>query len=235
MLKIVPDEAPWAGGDGLFLIPSVMHHLLRLAVSLIFVALSTLSGCDIKREEAVRDAFDGYLAAVVDEDAEKIASHLCKSNMEWLATMGELARSGTKEQILALSLVQQAHVLSLRHVTTAAEMRTAGAIDVIRLRLAHGLLGGNADVPLALGKLKVTKTSAYAKLEVDIWETDIDLSFALEDGEWKLDASTMDRRLNKIFKEAGQTSRVSKEDLVLNIVERHTGKLVDIGLWKAKR
>jgi len=211
-----------------------MPHALHRTIALVLFACFLLTGCD-KRADEVRDTFDRYQDAVAERDADKVFKLLCRDNVERYTPYAQLVRDGTKDQILSLPTIQQIDILALRHVTTAADVRNADAKEVVRLAIDRGLWSSDDSVRFNLIDLKVAKSSAFAKLEFDDIELPIEMTFALEDGVWKVDATAMERKLNKLLKDLGQNAKVSKEDLVLNMVERTTKKPVDISLWNPKK
>ena len=198
---------------------------------LVFVCSTILlPGCGNAREEqAIRETFNGFVAACDAADAPSAAVHLSSATFTHWDRLIQLARSGTRAQIFSLPPRERLDVVSMRHRCSGTELKNLTGPFWMKAALERGAYMRVAE-GVELNTFKIRGDFAEVTLMVDGEEAvgldgrELELLFVKESGGWKYDLPNNHAYSNWILERASKLTNRDLNELILDVEGRLTGE-----------
>lgn len=200
-------------------------------VVLIIVLAAACSSGETEEAAAVRASFDGYKQAILDQDGATSRTFVDSNTIAYYQTMRDLAVRGDRETVRTLSTVDKMMVLMLRHLLS---VELAGRMDGESLfvyAVEQGWIGRESVINNDIGDITVSGTHATGVHVSDGRATPVKFVFQLENGEWRIDLTSIMPAADQGFKQIIRESGLDEHAFIFTILESISGKKVANTVW----
>ncbi len=197
---------------------------------LLYLFLGKPSGPDPETE--IRNAYQGYMSAVLNNDGAGAASHVSRKTIDWFGEILSLALTGTEEQVRGASLLNRMQVLIIRQRVPHAELRLMNATDLFSYAVDHGWVGKNNTIRLGLGAVKVDGQFGTGALLFDNQEAGVTAQFFHESGSWRFDLLSVMRTVDTSIRAAASQAGKTEDEYIFQVVEMLSGRRPSAALWE---
>lgn len=171
-----------------------------LAAGLV-VGMGFLTGClQSKDDKAIRETYDLANQALTSRDAAALAAHVSASTFTYFDRLLNLARVGTKAQVMSLPPSEMMELVMMRNRCTGAQLKNMTGPFWLKACFEGG---DYYDMDgIELGSIKIRGDFAEASLEyggfdiVDDSNNPIYFLFVKENGTWRWDIQHIDKWFN---------------------------------------
>lgn len=201
-----------------------MHRLLALCLGCLVI----LCACESKDAAAVREVYDQYNAALRDKNGDAFLQTIDPANVEHYGQFVAAAKTGTKEQVAALSPIGRGYVLLLRHRLKAAELKDLDGAGFVRLCVQRGwFFMEDEEEHFSLGPVRIKTPRASAELRINGERTTDRLEFVQVEDRWLVNDEALDRAWEKAAAKAARRLGVSVDQLLMEREEEESGQPVE--------
>lgn len=200
-----------------------------LLLPLLFVACSDSGPADDVAE--IRACFDNYFAALKAGEGDKAASLVDSNTMQHFDRMLDLARTADSASVSHLDAMDQMTVLSMRMQIPADELRAMDARTAVARSVSKGMMADGGPDGLGLGDVTVEGDKANAPLKMFGFPTPAKFSFQREDGEWRIDLTSLFELSKQAFGQMA-TGGADGNKVLMQMLEENTGMPVPANVWQ---
>ncbi len=209
--------------------PTALRPLFWL---LALLCLVVAPGCDDAAEQDVRDTFDKYMAARFSGDVATLQSMVDLENIKHYDYIVQMAREGTKVQVMHMRQLERLDVAILRGSMTAAQLKEMDGPKLFKLANEKKWERAAEDLPdITLGPITFRKPRATAELTVDGHGTGVQMEFVEVDHKWVVNNECMNQWISDWIKLLAEISRTSEDTVMLSIASRRAGRTVHSSVW----
>lgn len=190
-------------------------------------------GCgDAAAEQDDRDAFDAYQAAKNAHNVDGMIALIDPENLKHDDYLVQVARAGSKGDIMRLSAYDRLQVTMLRAAFKADELKNLNGRKLLAVSVEQDWDEvGEADEQVSLGDVTIKPPRALGEVEVDGERTGLKLEFVNVDHKWVLNKDCLDGVPNRLIQRIAQLARMSEDDVVLRFASRLLGREVRKSIW----
>lgn len=178
---------------------------LTIIFSLMVLAVSTHAQ---SAKEQVRSVFEAYKTAIVSGQGDKALSVIDQNTVDYYNDMLTQALTADRQTLQQTTLTDQMSVLFLRHKIPAQDLRGMDGSELFVYSVDNKMIGSNLG-QIGMGEAQVNGNEATAPLIVNGQEVPAYMKFYKEDGDWKIDITSImslaEKGLEMMMKQSGQT------------------------------
>lgn len=137
--------------------------------------------------QAVRDAFEGYRRALIEEDGEAAAARVSAGTLEAYQRFRDLALTGDRDALEELSMVHRMQVLLFRHRIDADALEAMDGRAAFAHAVDQAWVGAGGIERLEVHHVSVRGDQATANVGVGPAPSPDLFRFRREDGDWRFD------------------------------------------------
>lgn len=179
-------------------------------------------------EQAVADAFDGYVASMGSGDGDTMLTYMSSETVAWFEDAVELTKSGGPADIESADPIKKLLIAQTRATVPADELQqlTPGSM------LASTLEGASGDQ--TAGEIEINGDTALVEV-VRPGQTGgaPQADFVNESGKWLVNLTEDTEQARTSLEAQAETEGVSVDDLVFEQVRMVSGETVDESIWEA--
>jgi hypothetical protein len=184
-------------------------------------------------EQAVRDTFHGYKAAILDQQGVQAADRVSTGTLDAYQRYRELALSGNRATLQALPITEQLQVLIIRHRIPIAQLHAMNGRAVFIYAVDRGWIGRESVERTSIGPVQVDGDTAIARMRLGQAEAPLDFEFLRQQGQWRFDLMPVIAMAESVFAQMARQYGLSEDQLVLNLVSAVSGIRAEESLWDA--
>jgi hypothetical protein len=209
------------------------HALARGAAALFAVVSLCLAGCgDAGAEQDVRDAFDAFITAEHNKNADAMLDLIDPENIKHDDYLVEMARAGTKVQLMRLTSYDRFQVTVLRGLFKADELNKLDGRKLFKLSVEQDWEAmGEADEEITLGKVQIKKPRASGELVVDGEATGLKLELVQVNEKWLLNNDSFDRISDRLIQRLAAMGHTTDDDIIIRLASRVCGREQHKAIW----
>ncbi len=213
-------------------------QLIKNTFLLILIS-GVLGACNsTSDEEAIHQVFEEYQAALIVQDGETAIKYINQPTIGYYDEMLELAKSGSKEEIQEMSIVDQVAVLSARVKFTPEQLEAFTPENFVIYSINEGMIGSQSAARFKFDRVAQIEGNKAAAIigQEGAGEQKGPLSefqFTKEDGQWKLDLIALLNNSKLIVEQLAARQQIEKQDMVERIVlVNNKIDSLPAGIWK---
>ena len=208
-----------------------MRTILIACLALIVSACSQESA---EAEHAIRTTYDKYAQAILERRGADAVKLLDQNTIDYYGQLLNLARSGAEKEVRARSVADKVTTLLLRHRVSSEKLAAMSPHSVFVFIVDSGSINRNAETNNELGHVVVSGDHATGVFVAQGIASQHKYRFSREDGEWKLDLTSLLTAANVAMRRVVEQSGKSEDDFVVQIVELTSGTSVSEDIWKSR-
>ncbi|SHH64086.1 hypothetical protein SAMN04488109_4775 [Chryseolinea serpens] len=184
-----------------------------------------------KEVDAVKASFDNYKAAILNDQGEQAVKHIDGRTIKYYDNILEEVKMFDSAKVESLSLLDKMMVFSIRHRASKAEILSFDGSKLFVYAIQKGMVGKNSVVNSMIGEVTISGTFAKGQLVVNDKKVPIYFHFYKEQGQWKVDLTSIFPVASVAFKKAVDNSGQSEDDFLFSLLEMLTGKKPGPEIW----
>jgi hypothetical protein len=207
----------------------MMKQILNLAFLFI---LAKASYAQKEEQVLVKKAFDSYKSSILNDKGEEAVKYVDSRTFKYYDQVLDLVKHADSTEVANLSLLDKLMVLSIRHRTSREDILSFDGKGLLIYAIESGMVGKNSVANNSIGKTVVDDNFAKGQLIVNGKEAPLHFHFYKEEGEWKIDLTSIFSITNLGLKKMVEDSAQSDNDFILNILETLPGEKPGSAIWE---
>ena len=183
-------------------------------------------------EEQVRKTFDGYKAAILNDKGEDALKYVDSRTIKYYGDIIGLVKTADSTKINTLSILDKLMVFSVRHRTAKSDILSFDGKALFVYAIKSGMVGKNSVTNLAVGEVIIENEFAKGQLIVNGQKAPFYFHFYKEEGQWKLDLTSLFPLSTMAFKKIADESGVDQNEYLFSLLEMITGKKPGTEIWQ---
>jgi hypothetical protein len=196
----------------------------------LFASLFLLAACTDEKaevEELIKATFTGYQEAILANRGIEAVTYIDQATIDYYAHLFELVKSGSREEVEALDLVDQVSVLMARLRMKPEEIKRMTVNQFIAYSIDSGMIGKGGAARFTFSKMTEYEGDKAKAMIVSQGRQGQNASteflFSKENGEWKLNLTNLLEMSKKSFAQVAQNQGQTKEQFVRAILSAAAG------------
>lgn len=194
--------------------------------------LSVSSPAQQKEEEAVKNCFAQYKAAILESDGAGAQKWVDQNTLDYYQKMLKLAISADSATVAEASFMDRMTIFTARHRIPANEALAMQGDDFFIYAIDEGMVGKNSVMNVDIGTVKVEGNFATGQLQSGGQPAPFSFHFYKKDGGWKVDLTSLFNVSNKAMKQMAAGSGMSENDFIFHMLEILTGSRPGVAVWR---
>ena len=203
---------------------------LKNLLLLLGVLLAINAHAQKNEEKEVYECFKRYKSLILQSKGEEAFELIDSNTYRYFDNTLKASIYADKKEVEALPLIDRLSVLLVRHRIPADELLTMTGREYFIQSVKQGMFGKNSLAAIELGKTEVNGDSARAQIIRDLEDTDMWFRFFKENGDWKLDLTSIFAPTTLHLMTGLAKQGMSENEFIFAILES-TGKPVTEEIW----
>ncbi|MEM0965481.1 MAG: hypothetical protein AAGJ81_04965 [Verrucomicrobiota bacterium] len=192
-----------------------------------------VTGCSSDPENAsVKQAFEDYKSAILNDDAETAYGLVNENTKAWYGETLDRVLTSNRDQIMELGVLDKIQVILIRHRVPREEILQMTPESLFKYAASRGWVGKNSVSGLGIGKIDVQRDFATGVVRTNGEDSPIRFHFYKEDGVWRIDLTELNKWGEAALITQIKQSRQDELDYIFTLVQFASGKPVQESIWK---
>jgi hypothetical protein len=201
------------------------------AVACLLAIMFVAAGCsksDDDNERVVREAFNGYLDAVLDKDGNRGAELLSEDVREYYDELRDLALAGHPTEIDRQPIFSKLAVTMVRVAVPVDTLQAMDGRDLMIMGIDEGWTDATAVAREEIREIVVHEDFDLAEVTLG---NEITLEFRREQNKWRLDFTSLLPLINRALLAEARKLNLSPNRFVFKAVGAFNGTRVTRRIW----
>lgn len=203
-----------------------------LGILFLLLAGTELTYGQHEEEEQVKKSFDNYKSAILNNNGEEAVNYVDSRTIKYYNDILDLVKTADSSKIEALSIMDKLMVFSVRHRTSKEDILRFEGKSLLVYAIESGMVGKNSVANNSIGKVTIEKDFAKGQFISKGQKTPFFFHFYKEEGEWKIDLTSLFPASTMAFKKMADDSGETQNDYLFSLLEMITGKRPGAEIWK---
>ncbi len=185
-------------------------------------------------EQAVRDTFERYRAALRKQDGEAVAALVTAGTRGYYDELARLTATAGPEEIGTRSVTERMNVALLRHQLAPERAAGMDGRALLGFAVQRGLVDKSSAGDVQLGEITVTGDTAVVSVTSPGKRNGPELAprtFVKEAGEWRVDLLPVIEATDKSLAELAKKHNMTEDAVIFKLVSAATGTPVDASVF----
>lgn len=183
-------------------------------------------------EKNVKDSFDKYKSAILNDRGEEAVRYVDSRTIKYYNDILELVKTADSAKVETLSILDKLMVFTIRHRTSKNDILRFDGKSLLVYAIKSGMVGKNSVANNSIGEVIIESEFAKGQLLVNRQKTPFYFHFYKEEGQWKIDLTSLIPVSNMTFKKMADESGENQNDFLFSLLEMITGKKPGVEIWK---
>lgn len=184
-----------------------------------------------QEENQVRHAFDKYKKAILNDRGAEAVACVDSSTILYYNRMLDLARHADSATIENAGLFDKFMVLAIRQRTSREEIMRLDGRGLLQFAIESGMVGKNSVAGNSIGAVEIDRHFAKGQLVTNGETTDVYFDFNKENGQWKIDITSVFEISEKVIREMYLQSGQSENEYLISLLEMVSGSKAGPEIW----
>lgn len=199
---------------------------------LFVIACSSSNSSDdnSKEQDLVHAAFEGYKAAILEDDGNEAVQFLDSKTIQYYSELLEIILNADSAKISSLNIMDKLQTLTVRALVDKEKLRSFDGKQLLAHTIEIGMtsksIGGSQ-----LENIVIDKDFAKGQFSASKEEAPIYFSFHKEEGDWKLDLTSIFHLSTTVFHQMIKESGQNENEFILSILKPLVGNTPKNDLW----
>jgi hypothetical protein len=198
----------------------------------ILILLSVGSFSQTADVKAVRESFEKYKAAIMNDKGDEAAGWVDQNTIDYYSSILDKVRNADSAAVDKLGLLDKLMVFSIRHRTSAEEIKTMDGKGLISYAIKNGMVGKNSVANNSIGDVTISGKKAKGQVVIHGEKVPMYFEFNKENEIWKLDLTSIFPVSEKAFRGMVDESGETENEFFFRILKMLTNKEVSSDIWK---
>ena len=198
---------------------------MRRVAALLLLAVSLPAAA----QETIPEAFEAYRAALLAEDGPAVVRLVDSGTLAYYGQSVEWALDADSADVATLRLVDRLMVFSLRHRVPTDTVRAFDGASSLSYAVRKGWIGAGSVQRLRIVRTEATGPIGFATFDA---RGQIRMGFTQEDGQWKVDLTSMLPLANLAFHQVAVDAGQRDDELLFSLLGSLTPRQPDHRIWQ---
>ncbi len=208
-----------------------MNQFLKNILTVLGLFLYTTITLNAQQSD-VRAAFDKYKSAMLEDKGDEAVTYVDSRTIGYYEELAKKIRNADSVAIESLTLIDKMTVLIVRLKATKEEMLSFHGKSLLQYAINNGMVGKNNIVTSSIGAVTIEKNFAKGEILSNKQKTSVYFHFYKEEGNWKINITTLFPIAESAFKKMIEDSGKSGNEFMLPLIELVTRKKAGAEIWK---
>ena len=185
--------------------------------------------------EAVRETFERYRRALVEEDGDAAAGLVSTNTLEAYQRFRDLALTGSAAAVNEVSMVERMQVLLLRHRIEADALESMSGRDAFTHAVDQAWVGSGGIDRLQVHRVSVRGDQATANVGMGRAPSPDLFHFRKEDGAWRFDLMPSLSSAEGALEQMAAARGVEENEFLLGMIGAMSGEPATEALFEPPR
>jgi hypothetical protein len=201
-------------------------------ILVLFLFLSLAGYGQLKEEKLVRQAFDKYRSAILNDKGDEAVKFVDSRTIKYFGNVLELVNNADSIQVESLSVLDKLMVLTIRHSTPKDIILSLDGKGLLVYAVKSGMVGKNSVANNSIGEITIDNYFAKGQILVSGQKTPYYFHFYNEDTQWKVDITSIFPISNSAIKKMVDESGHSENEYLFSLMEVIDGKKPGKVIWE---
>lgn len=183
-------------------------------------------------EEQVRATFDGYKTAIVNGKGEEAIRYIDSKTMMYYNHLLDLIKNADFAKLNRLPITDKILILSIRHRLSREKILSFDGRKLLAYSITSKMAGKSDVSGLNIGNVTIVGNFAKGEVEFGGRKTEYSLHFYNEEGQWKMNQTSLLYMPQNILKKMAVDSGKSENDFIFMLLKGLTGKTPGKDIWQ---
>lgn len=204
-------------------------------ITFVLLLISFIGFGQTEDEKAVRNCFSKYKKAILESKGAIAAQHIDKNTVKYYQRILDKSIYADSLSLAKSNILDRMTVLSSRHRIKEDELLKMTPKSYFTYAIDQGMIGKNGVMNVSLGEVKTEGDFATAKILSGGKSTPMTFQFNKENGEWKLDLTSIFKISAMALKKFLSESETSETEFILNALSVIIGEAPSEKIWQPIR
>lgn len=201
-------------------------------VLIFFLCVQQITFGQAADEVFIKQAFNGYKTAILNDKGDEALKFIDTRTINYYGYILELVKNADSIIVDSLSVLDKLMVLSVRHRTSREDILSFDGKKLLVYAIKSGMVGKSSVANISIGEVKVDGEVANGQVVNNGQKTPIYFNFYKEDGQWKIDLTSIFQVSTMAFKQVITESGQAENQYLLSILEMLTGNKPGKEIWE---
>ena len=183
-------------------------------------------------KELVRKTFENYKAAILNDNAKEAFKNIDSRTEKYYTEILDEVKNADSIKINSMSLIDKVTILSVRSKAKKSEILAMQGSQLFLYAIENGMVGKNSVSNNGIGEITINNNFAKGKLKVNGKEVPFYFHFYNEQGQWKLDLTSLFPASNMAFKAMVKESELEENEYLFSLLEIMNGSKPSSSIWE---
>jgi hypothetical protein len=209
-----------------------MKTFKLLPILLLVALMANPAIAQKKQQKKVKKCFENYKSAILNDRGEEAVNYVDSRTIAYYSEMIEKTKSADSAEVDALGIMDKLMVFSMRHRATKEQILSFDGKSALVYAIEEGMVGKESVATASLGVIDVDGNFAKGQFVNDGQKTPIYYHFYKEDGDWKIDLTSIFDIAAMAFRNMQKESGMTENEFLFTILEMITGKKPGPEIWE---
>ena len=191
---------------------------------------SNSSENNTQEQDLVKAAFEGYKAAILKDAGNEAVQFLDSKTIQYYSELLETVLNADSAKVSSLNIMDKLQTLTVRALVDKEKLLSFDGKQL----LAHTIEIGMTSKSVAGSQLEnivIDKDFAKGQFSANGEEAPVYFSFHKEEGDWKLDLTSIFHLSTTVFQQMIKESGQNENEFIISILEPLVGTTPKNDLW----
>jgi hypothetical protein len=202
-----------------------------IIASILFLNVVFALHAQRSEEKLVRETFSNYKNAILTDKGDEAVNYVDSRTVAYYGKILDLVRNASADDVRNLPIMDKFMVLTVRHKVERKELISFDGRGLLVHAIKTGMVGKNSVSSLNIADVTIENEFAKGQLESNGKKAPAYFHFYKEEGQWRIDLTSLFSLTSAMFQKLIAESEKSDEDFILELLEMASGKKPDESIW----
>lgn len=205
---------------------------MKFTPFLLLLFFCTASNAQSGEKGPVAKAFKDYKQAILNDQAADALKAVDSRTKKYYSDLLHDVKMADSLRVDSLPLIDKITILRIRSAASKTEIGSMQGTDAFLFAIKNGMVGKSSVANNELGEIIIEENFAKGQLLATGQKTDYYFHFYKEEGEWKIDLTSLFSVAEMAFSQMVKESGEEENKYLVGLLELLSGKSISADIWK---
>ena len=194
------------------------------------IAFFSVNSAFSQNEEIIK-TFQIYKNGIINGDGDKSADVITQNSIQYYDQILQHCFHSDSTKLSQLKIIDFMRVMMLKHTVEKETLLNFNGKKLFSYTITEGMNDKNSTAQLELGQITINDNKAFATIIVMGQVAPMNFAFKLEEGNWKVDITSLFDFTEQMLQQVMTSSGKSKAELIFPVLEMYNNKKVSAEIW----